>query len=50
MKYSHKTSCPCGDYEFNIIYITEGEKIQEFYCPACSALIEDVVIEEDEDE
>lgn len=49
MKHTYKNTCPCGEYEFKIIYITDNEKVQEFFCPFCSALIDEIEIE-DEDE
>lgn len=50
MKYKAQKSCPCGDYEFTIVYTTESGKIDEFYCPACGHLIDDEIdMGDDED-
>lgn len=50
MKYTYKNTCPCGDYEFKLIYITDGDEVQEIYCPFCSALIEDTIETDSEDD
>lgn len=50
MKYTFKSSCPCGDYDFKIIYITDGDEVQEFYCPFCSTLIEDIEFNDESDD
>lgn len=40
MRHQFKSECPCGDYEFTIVYYTDNGKASEFYCPFCGHLID----------
>lgn len=49
MKYKTQKSCPCGDYEFTLVYHTDNGKVDEFFCPFCGHLIDNEPNEEDEE-
>lgn len=51
LKYTYKNTCPCNDYEFKLIYISDRDEVTDFYCPFCGIAIDETpeLDEEDDD-
>lgn len=44
-------TCPCGEYDYTVIFEKRGKKLDPIYCPFCGADTEEELIEElEEDE
>ena len=43
-------SCPCGEYDYTVIYEKRGKKASPQFCPFCGADAEEDKIEELEED